>query len=49
MYEGAGAPSYPIRRTGFAGLRSGPGGRFLYHFPAVTEGDRKMMQLKKMK
>ena len=28
---------------------SGPSGRFLYHFPAVTEGDRKMMQLGKMK
>ena len=28
--------------------RSGPSGRFLYHFPAVTEGDRKMMQLEKM-
>ena len=29
--------------------RSGPSGRFFYHFPAVTEGDRKMMQLEKMK
>ena len=49
MHEGAAAPSYLIRRTGFAGSRSGPSGRFLYHFPAVTEGDRKMMQLEKMK
>ena len=49
MHEGAAAPSYLIRRTGFAGSRSGPSGRFLYHFPAVTEGDRKMMQLGKMK
>ena len=40
--------AFEIRRTGFAGSRSGPGGRFLYHFPAVTEGDRKMMQLEKM-
>ena len=49
MHEGAAAPSYLIRRTGFAGWRSGPSGRFLYHVPAVTEGDRKMMQLGKMK
>ena len=40
--------AFEIRRTGFAGSRSGPSGRFLYHFPAVTEGDRKMMQLEKM-
>ena len=32
MHEGAGAPSYSIRRAGFAGPRSGPGGRFRYHF-----------------
>ena len=49
MHEGAAAPSYSIRRTSFAGSRSGPSGRFLYHFPTVTEGDRKMMQLRKMK
>ncbi len=49
MHEGAAAPSYLSRRTGFAGSRSGPSGRFLYHFPAVTEGERKMMQLEKMK
>ena len=41
--------AFEIRRTGFAGSRNGPSGRFLYHFPAVTKGDRKMMQLRKMK
>ena len=49
MHEGAGAPSYLIRSGGVYAARSGPSGRFLYHFPAVTEGDRKMMQLRKMK
>jgi hypothetical protein len=49
MHEGAAAPSYLIRRTGFAGSRSGPGGRFLYHFLAAAEGSKKMMQLRKMK
>ena len=49
MHEGAAAPSYLIRSGGVYAARSGPGGRFLYHFPAVTEGDRKMMQLEKMK
>ena len=49
MYEGAAAPSYSIRSGGMYAARSGPSGRFLYHFPAVTEGDRKMMQLEKMK
>ena len=49
MHEGAAAPSYSIRSGGMYAARSGPSGRFLYHFPAVTEGDRKMMQLGKMK
>src|SRR5699024_4933514 len=49
MHEGADAPSYSIRRTGFAGSRSGPSGRFLYHFLAAAEGSKKMMQLRKMK
>ena len=49
MHEGAAAPSYSIRSGGMYAARSGPSGRFLYHFPAVTEGDRKMMQLEKMK
>ena len=49
MHEGAAAPSYSIRSGGMYAARSGPSGRFFYHFPAVTEGDRKMMQLEKMK
>ena len=49
MHEGAAAPSYSIRSGGMYAARSGPSGRLLYHFPAVTEGDRKMMQLEKMK
>ena len=38
-----------IRSGGVYAARSGPSGRYLYHFPAVTKGDRKMMQLMKMK
>ena len=41
--------AFEIRSGGMYAARSGPGGRFVYHFPAVTEGDRKMMQLEKMK
>ena len=49
MYEGAGAPSYSIRSGGMYAARSGPSGRFLYHFLAAAEGSKKMMQLRKMK
>ena len=49
MHEGAAAPSYSIRSGGMYAARSGPSGRFRYHFPAVAKGDRKMMQLEKMK
>ena len=41
--------AFEIRSGGMYAARSGPSGRFLYHFPAVTKGDRKMMQLRKMK
>ena len=32
--------AFEIRRTGFAGSRSGPGGRFRYHFLAAAEGSK---------
>ena len=32
MHEGAAAPSYSIRSGGMYAARSGPSGRFLYHF-----------------
>ena len=41
--------AFEIRRTGFAGLRSGPSGRFRYHFLAAAKGSKKMMQFMKMK
>ena len=41
--------AFEIRRAGFAGPRSGPSGRFLYHFLAAAKGSKKMMQLRKMK
>ena len=37
MHEGAAAPSYLIRRTGFAGSRRSQNDSFLYHFPAVMQ------------
>ena len=36
MNEGVAAPSFFIRRTGFAGSRSGRNDRFRYHFPTVS-------------
>ena len=38
MNEGVAAPSFFIRRTGFAGSRSGRNDRFRYHFPTVSHG-----------
>ena len=42
MHEGAGAPSYSIRSGGMYAARSGPGGRFIYHFLAAAEGSKKI-------
>ena len=41
--------AFEIRSGGVYAARSGPGGRFLYHFLAAAEGSKKMMQLRKMK
>ena len=35
--------AFEIRRVGFAGPRSGPSGRFRYHFLAAAKGSKKMM------
>ena len=43
MHEGAAAPSFEIRTAGFAGGRRSQNDSFLYHFPAVSEANRKMM------
>ena len=40
MHEGAAAPSHSIRSGGMYAARSGPGGRFLYHFLAAAEGSK---------
>ena len=40
--------AFEIRSGGMYAARSGPGGRFLYHFLAAAEGSKKMMQLRKM-